>query len=668
MQTGGITDIICHFAGYLQIYDAVARTPEFYFGDPHKQLPEDGHDRFYAPARAYDFDELVSLPTFVRDPALVSTQFALPKFTLQPYVAPPLRLQPSSQPLKRFEAPDDIALAGPRIAQSGRTIAVEYQDGGLEYLVGIRQINLQDDQDLVTSESVLYADGSQVVPPVLHVEADFAAMVQDARDVVPEGLPDLLRAMMAGTGDVIDMFSGRRAGWAESGSPNPDGSPAEHAPEGRIVDGVAGAADPAVPTLLQIAPWRPDEAPAAPVAEATLTGLRPTGGIATLVEAGQNQQINAAVIADVNEAAGSMVVGGDYFYSRGIVQVNVLVDDDFVDVAVAGGLRPLVQTQGNEVHNIAEFVTHLSDANVRGAASTPLWSVDVVSGDFYDVKTLVQFNDLNDNDRTVQGESGTYFDLKTGANQQLNLTKIYGLDSYDIIVIGGNYNRADWIYQYNVILDTDSVKILSGGDGGDTTTVTTGFDRLTNSAKIETYDAAEFKPALAAHSELIALLDSRATVLTSNPEWNLDGNASGKLKVLYVPGNYYDLNVITQVNFLKDADQSIQATAKSGTTQGAAAGGNSAINEARILDPGLLSKSNYLAGHTYEESVLIQTNIISDSDKVKIHDTSSLVPEVVAFAGLAGLDKLSDHHAPALSTAMAASAAHNDHFMSHIMF
>ncbi|MGO4781786.1 hypothetical protein AB4084_40500, partial [Lysobacter sp. 2RAB21] len=77
----------------------------------------------------------------------------------------------------------------------------------------------------------------------------------------------------------------------------------------------------------------------------------------------------------------------------------------------------------------------------NGAAATPFWSVDVMPGSFYDVKSVIQFNGLNDSDRIVQAENGTYFDVKSGENAQLNLAQITGLDSYDIIIIGGNYHR-----------------------------------------------------------------------------------------------------------------------------------------------------------------------------------------------------------------------------------
>lgn len=664
MQTGSFTETIWHFAGYLHIADALARTPTVYDGDLQRLLPPDEFDPFRAARPGLAFDELASLPIFLRDTPVTELHHTIPSFSLPRYLAPPLKALPQPFPGKRLDPASEIDDAGARggIRYLDRTITVEYEPGGLENLIDIRQINHQSDQDLVTSDAIRYSDGSLVIPEVLQLEPEFAGLVEQAQEAVPEGLPDLTVALNAGTDDVVEMFSERAARWSETGSPNPDGSPALTAPQGLVIDGIAGAAETDGPTLQDIAPWRPEEVAPTVAAEATLKGLEPTGGVATLAETGLNTQMNVAAILDINEAVGSMMVGGDYYYSRGIVQVNILVDNDHVDIAVEGTLSPLVQTNGNEVHNIAEFVTHLSLVDVGGAAATPRWSVDVIEGDFYDVKSVIQFNDLNDNDRVVQAESGTYFDLRTGENQQLNLTEIYGFDTYDIIIIGGNYYRSDWIYQYNIVLDPDNAKVLATGGSDDDTTVTTGFNQLTNIAEIETYDTAAFKPMLQAHHDLMALLDKGATILTPNADWQLYGKASGTLNILYVPGDYYDLNVITQVNFLIDGDKVVQASAQAGTEQGIAEGGNIALNEAYIIDPGLLSNSNYLGGDAYEESVLIQVNMITDSDTVQIHDTETLVPELVAFAEQAEQER--EQECP---PSQPVDPAQHDHLMSNML-
>ncbi len=666
MQAGGFTETIWHFIGYLHMADSVARMPVFYEGDPPPQPPPEGLHPGHEPLRGLAFDELVSVPTTVPEVpvaeaqtplhlAPISTPADIPSF-IAPFRLPSKPLPPS------FE---EIGWTGHGGHGVAREITVEYREAGAQVDLGIRQINLMSDRDLVTSDAIRYADGTVVVPPELQLGAAFDELVDQANHVAPDGIPDMMTALQSGTSDLVDWVSARDARWAETGSPNPDGSTTEPAPEGRIVDGVAGGPEPYVPTILEIAPWRPEdteEAPKVTEAEATHEILGPTEGIATIAETGLNVQINAAYIVDINEAVGSMMVGGDYFYSRGIVQTNILVDNDHVDIAVSGALDPVVRTDSNEAHNVAEFVVHVSTIEVQGAAATPHWVIDITFGDFYDVKSIVQFNGLDDNDRTVQAEGGTYYNLGTGGNEQLNLAKIYGLERYDIIIIAGDYHRADWIYQYNIMLDPDYATLYSTGGTDSETTVTTGFNSLTNNATIETYDAPAFKPMLDAHHDLMGLLADGVTVITPHADWDLYGSASGTLSILYISGDYYDLNVITQVNFLVDGDQSIQASAKEGTEQGVGAGGNSAMNEAIIIDAGTLSTSNYLGGDAYEEAVLIQVNIVTDSDTVTIHDTTTLVPELVAFA-----EHATPEPEPECPSAPVPDPAQHDHLTSNIL-
>lgn len=637
MHAGGFTETIWHFIGYLHLADSVARASTLYEGDPQPHAPPEAHGLPFEPLRGLAFDELVSLPTAAYEAAAPRASDS-PDYDLSPAgFAAAGHLPPSFVlPLKRI--PFDGDDHGFAMRAPPKFITVEYRQGGQETLLQIRQVNTQNDRDLTTSDEIRNADGSPVIPEELDLGNHLNSLLGQANAVAPEGIPDMMRALDLGTGDAIAMIWDRDAAWAETGTPYSDGRPTTTAPEGRIVDGVADAPDPYEPTSADFAPWRPAEPeegaeePVVTSVEANLDITGPTGGVATLAETGLNAQTNAALIFDVNEAVGSMMVSGDYFYSHGIVQVNVLVDNDHVDIAVASDLNPIVKTAGNEVHNIAEFITHESTISVRGAAATSHWVVDVMPADFYDVKTVVQFNGLDDNDRVVQAEGGTYFNLGTGENQQFNLAKVSGIDSYDIIIIGGDYHRADWIYQYNIVLDPDYAKLYSTAGEDSETTVTTGFNSLINQATIESYDAHAFKPMLDAHHELIGLLAAGETILLPNGDWQLYGSASGTLKILYVPGDYYDINVITQVNVLVDGDQAIQASANAGTEQGVAAGANSLLNEAYIVDAGLLSTSNYLGGDAYEEAVLIQVNIVTDSDTVTIHDTSTLVPELVAFA------------------------------------
>lgn len=659
MNSGGFTETIWHFAGYLHIADEVARSATLYSGDPQNPVPENDPAPLGEPDRQPIFDELPSQPVFIRDPAPFDPHSGISKFSIPPQAPLGAKLVISAPPLKPLELPGEPEAERHISVRPGdRIIEVEYQPGGTEALIDVRQLNHAEDRDLVTSDAVLRPDGTPVVLPELHLEAAVEEMIERVDQAVPENLPDIAAAS---TEDLIGIFAERNERWAETGSPNPDGSPAQSALEGRIVDGVASSAELPVTSVLEIAPWRPDEAAPSVEVEEQVTGTEPTGGVATLAETGLNVLINAAVIIDANEAVGSLMVGGNHYLSRGIVQVNVLTDSDHVDIAVAGALQPSVITGGNEVHNVAEFITHVMTASVRGAANTPLWSIDVMPGDFYDVRSIIQINDLDDSDRVVQAEAGTYLDLRTGENQQLNLAEVRGIDSYDVIIVLGDYYRADWIYQYNIVLDSDHASLFATGGSGDVTEVTTGFNQLTNIATIETYDSSEFRDLNDAQHDLIHALGDGAAILIPNVEWNLYG-PGGTLRVLYIPGDYYDINAITQVNLLIDADQSLQVNDQAGTAQGLAAGGNTALNEALIIDPGTLSASRYLGGEAYEESVLIQVNMITDSDTVTIHDTQTLLSELVAFAQDDGHDCRPQSDVP-----QPVDLAQHDHLMSNML-
>ncbi|MGO4676006.1 hypothetical protein AB4Z40_24175 [Bosea sp. 2YAB26] len=660
MNIGGFTETIWHFAGYLRVFIDEMRARETYDGEASRVVSDEGGDRFYDRVAPITPDETASQPVFFRAPNVSDDSPALHSLTPTPFT-PPARILPSSHPPPhRLDAPDSVDNDYGYMVTSHKIVTVGYQNGGTETLLSIHQVNQADDRDLLTSDAIRYPDGTLVVPPELHLDGVLSDMLHQAQSAVPGEVA----ALQGGTTQsVIAAIESRDMRWTETGSPYSDGSPVSHAMEGRIVDGALNANDPPVPSLAEVAPWRLADAPADSITK-SITAAEPTGGVAVVSETGLNMLANAAVIVDANEATGSMIVGGNYFFSRGIAQVNVLVDNDHVDVAVDGTLAPLVQSHGNEVHNIAEFATHTMTIAPNGAAATPFWSVDVMPGSFYDVKSVIQFNGLNDSDRIVQAENGTYFDVKSGENAQLNLAQITGLDSYDIIIIGGNYHRADWIYQYNIVLDSDSAKLFATGHGSDITVVTTGFNNLTNLADITTYDSVAFKPMQQAHYDLLGALDQNSTILTPDANWQLNGNRFGTLHVLYVPGDYYDVNVITQINVLNDADQVIQANAQPGTTQGVAAGGNTVLNEAHIIDPGTLSTSKYLGGDAYEESVLIQTNMITDTDKVTIHDTQTLVPELVAFAHDVDTHSGSDS---SISRPVVPDPSQHDHLTSNIM-
>lgn len=668
MTAVGFTETIWHFAGYLHIADALARSTEIYDGGIAPRQPDD----FYASLRSSgirpEFDEAASRPILLPEPSFADPSHHLSRATVPGTAMPQAVVASTHVPLARpsLLPEPELALHGKLVIQLRlqQNITVDYADGGYETLIAIKQVNQMEDVDTLTSDTLLLQgedaqNGTIAVPEAIDTSHAIESMVARALAETPDSLP---RLGSSDSADMISFIHDRDTGWRIEGH-SPEADATALPPSGRIVDGVATEDPLPVIDPYDTVPWRVPEAQPVITADSHIDTSVPTQGIGTLVETGQNTQVNAAVIVDANEASGSLIVGGDYFFSRGIVQVNILTDSDHVDIARPDGTEPDIRTDGNQLHNVAEFVTYDITIGHRGAAGTPKWHVDVFRGDFYDVKTVVQFNGLDDNDRTVQTTENTLFDAKTGANGQYNLAEVFGLDEYDIIIIRGDYHRADWIFQYNIVLDSDVAKLLSGdAEDGKGAEVSTGFNHLLNEASITTYDSADFQALNEAQRSLLEGLDQQVTALRPDAAWNLTGSITGTLKILYVDGDYYDVNMITQMNVLSDVDLSIQASASDNSIQGVSGGGNSAVNDARIIDPGTLSTSKYVGGDVYEESILIQTNIITEKDTVVVHDTTTLVPELVAFAGE------QDHEANCQpDTRPAETSGVSDHIMSQML-
>lgn len=630
MSVDGFSEAIWHFIGYVRIADTTLRGETLYLGDPAARQADDPYPGLFSRVQRPEFEDLDSRRLVFNETTSPDALIRVGKLAPQAVEGPRIMLPHNvPRPAETHPLPDfDEGLPGYGYSIQ-RLITVEYESGGTETLLNVHQVNHIDDRDAITTDLVRDAQGRVLQLPELDVGP---AMVQMTKEAVEAGHAPLPVEAAQNTESLLAAIDRLDARWAQTGhlsAETPDSAP----PAGRIVDGQTSTEALVTPGLDEIMPWRPlitqDEA----LTSKTLTGVGPSAPAGVTAITGQNSHVNDAGIVDVNEASGSMIVGGDSYFSRGIVQVNVLTDSDHVEITAGDPLQAVLATHGNEVHNVAEFVNHEMTATYKGAAGTALWHVDVLQGNFYDIKTVVQFNGIDDSDRVIQANSGTYFEASTGLNAQANLTRVTNLDNYDVIVIRGDYHRADWIYQYNIVYDCDTATLAAlGGDDTPDADIraTTGFHQLTNTASITTYDSAGYQPLSDAHRQLISDLADGVTILKPSGEWKLAGNSSGTLNVLFVDGDYFDVNTITQFNVIADADQSLQIS-KSGGLIGAATGGNSAQNFAQIIDPGTLSASKYLGGQTYDAAVLVQANIVTDSDTVVFHDTHTLAPELVAF-------------------------------------
>jgi hypothetical protein len=587
----------------------------------------------------------------------------------------PVRIVRSPEP--RF----DKELGG---GGGGRATNIAREDAGDDVIADVDQLNWMRDNDQFT-------DSARLSTADLDLSAVFvetAEVLAAAHELVLKVLPDDLAPASSTSTELID--------WAAARTPEqtPDRESNEWAQDllpGRYANGelvveeddTAGTDDEpeaeavAASTGSEDGTDSQDESEASEEEEEPPLSIRPEVGEAPVyvygeVETGQvartggNIADNVTQIVDVNGVAGTMIVMGDWFETNAIIQTNIYSDRDHVARA-GGGTGGDIETGGNVADNVAELITGnpWSDVELPEFKGKFIYC-DVVDGDFYDVKALTQTNWLQDHDVVVQESSTSFAVVATGENSQYNGFFLQQpLDYYDLIIVGGDYHSANLIYQTNIVLDDDWVVVSGpgGGGDGDGSSVFTGQNWLFNTAAIKDYGLDDAAP-LPFHLELLASqIAAGGDVVDVQAAWGLAGNGSQTLKVLYIKGDYYDLNVVNQVNVILDADvvvQNLPNGGRLGDVQYASTGHNAATNDATIVTANAVD-ALFVGGEHYEDSILIQANIVvGDDDEVCTDNCSDLPPEIVAFT-------TDCEEAPPCDEPMAAPVAAYNDMLSNIV-
>ncbi len=612
MVPGGVTEIIWHFAGYFHFIDETMKDRFIYEDGAIRVRPDDYvlnlKDNTLKPdLEQFETDKIPS-------PLIETSEDVKPSEILPPGLYPIRNLLETDTDT---DSPGKIPMnLRPAMGGGGdhmghmlqRKITLTYESGGEQQLLEIDQTNSNNDDD-----ELLVAADSGVTD--LH-DIDIGETLQEMIDAAEGQTPDSLALPQQGTAAAAEFIAARDAETAESGG----GSDGDNSvTPGRYVNGErqdetqppATPEEPAVPDLAAKGQW---------------------------AELGENDATNAALIVDLKEATNTMIVLGDFFKTNAIVQTNCFIDNDQIDVA--GGIPAIVIGDGNKADNIAEFEQRPGVFfEISGYFAGLHWNVDVVQGNFYDINLVTQKNLLQDNDVAVLESENVHYEAHLGENQQLNLTQVFdGEIHYDLIVVLGSYHGANLIFQYNVLLDSDILKLLYGGEAGEATSQSaeSGQNALLNDAAIVNYGDDTFAPVDEELDDLLAALASQAGTLDPSFGWLVPGNGSGVLNVLYVTGDYYDINAIWQINVIADVDTAIQylngqPPADDGTlTQSASSGGNDVGNDAVIVDVG--STSAQVGGEVYQDTILIQGNLVTDDqDKIVYGDPTQLVSEIVAF-------------------------------------
>jgi hypothetical protein len=623
MVPGGVTEVVWHFAGYLKIIDDIARDRIVFDESPFRNVQDDYVAKLPSYDTDPDVDVLDSHGLLGPEPLVWDDLHASRVWPVKILMPPPLRPDlddDASGALPRLSWP-----AAPGGGGSGYDIhiTVQYQDAGDQTLLHIHQVNaLSDDDSLLVlpdgplsncDEALIAAQANELT---LHTENILQRMADEANDQIPKEwwIPQ------NGTG--ITDFADAHAKELVSLS----GTPGMHSVEpGYYLNGV----------LQDPAPTPPDQVPPPDPAPAPDFGH----DLGQWAEAGGNNSWNASLIVDLSESGRSMIVMGDYFKTNAIFQTNSTMDHDHVDGV--GGQGVAFPPGADQATNIADFVQHSGIyASLTATFAGPHWNVDVVDGNYYDVHTVVQMNYLSDNDIVVQQSSDSHYVALSGGNELGNLAQVFdGSIHYDLIIVAGAYHGMNVIFQNNILLNNDFIKMIADGVDPSQSAIS-GQNELTNTATIENYGDDNFKPMNENLNSVVTAVGNGVTTLDPSYGTFLDGSG-GTFNVLYVKGDYYDLNAIWQTNVTSDVNVILQVLGAPSAgaqalhpdgveTQSVTSGKDVLSNDAAIVDVG--ATNTYVNGHVYGDTILVQANLLpTDKDHTLTHDAQTLVPELVAF-------------------------------------
>jgi hypothetical protein len=613
MASASFVEIISHFAGYLRIFEDTARD-RIQYDDSLVHLRSDDYTTL-RPNYDYSFvpDDMETLAGPLPEPIAddpIHFMRGLPLKLLHGPDGDDSDFFPRSQ-TPNISPPKPVGGGGGGGVE--HHVKVTYQDGGEQTQLTVHQFNFMHDDDVNLPANAL----TVFEPLIARLNSDAMATIEQLAADADAQIPANWQ-MPQTDGGATDFLVAHDAAWAERG-----GMPDAHSVNpGYYVNGEL------------------QERPTEPTPPVEPEKLPDTGeGIGQWATLGGNFSVNAALIVDLGESARTMVVMGDYFKTNAIFQTNTTVDHDHV--SVSGGNASSPSNAEDVATNIADFAQNPSIyTGFAAQAAGPNWIVDVVDGDYYSVHAVAQVNYLSDNDVATQVSSSSHYNLVGGHNEQGNLALIYdGSIQYDLIIIKGGYHGLNVIFQNNILLNDD--KVVMSADGSDPSqSVSSGNNGLLNEAAIADYGG-DTDNALPGNLELIeSLLASGMTSLDPELGSALIGHG-GPLKVLYITGDYYDINAIWQTNITSDVNVMYQLQNQpladlmaldpdGAVTQSVTTGGNELHNDAAIVD--VNPDVTYVKGEIYTDSILVQANLMPTGvDHAVNGDTHSLVTELIAF-------------------------------------
>ncbi|MFN7025895.1 MAG: hypothetical protein ACK4QP_15555, partial [Pseudorhizobium sp.] len=310
------------------------------------------------------------------------------------------------------------------------------------------------------------------------------------------------------------------------------------------------------------------------------------------ITTGDNTLVNDVLVKSLWTAAKVTAVLGDHVEVNAIVQTNAIWDDDSIGTGIAAWHA---LGSANDLFNIASFDRDDNSGSQTGGTGgvdlyPSYWSVTTITGDLMIVNWIEQLIFMSDADMGVVSASGAYSTIISGGNTAINHTTIAELGfGYDLIIIGGSVYDANIIQQINVLFDTDAVTTTDGFGNAGAGSVSTASNLLWNQASIYTIGAAErFGELSDAYREAVASLANGTMTLSHEILQDPAFAGLAGLRVLYVQGDFINVQYIKQTSIIGDNDQVLLAmdalAPQSGASWAVETGGNTLVNNAAIVD------------------------------------------------------------------------------------
>mgnify|MGYP005809973927 CR=1 FL=1 len=645
MTTTGTTELIWHFAGYLRIPDFDYGTPTIrYDGQPTGPAPGEQSDTPAHHVRLVDAYHLPSVHlgavNLADAPADGGHFHPIRLFSSisHSHVHPP---HPHAYHMPPPQLPQVSGGAG---FGGQLVVTATYHSGGDQELIDIRQINSMVSNNIYSSHAI------NAPPPEFYWNENHAdnAMGQLIGTAAEAPGHDLL-PVGANTQQLISYVNAHDA---DPASTHAQMAPYEINP-GVYVDGAVHTGSPD--------PHQVTNDAMTTVSTALNNGLSgppaaPTGDGHDLsqqtVTVGSNIAANSATLVNVDGANVSLVVMGNYYQLQGIVQTNVFGESDHVYGSNASHAD--ISIAPNTVTNIADIQENspLLTSSSSGSMPSELnWNVTVLHGSLYDVHSLVQTNYITNNNVVNESTQVGISEVLAGGNTAVNAANFQSLGaSYDLIIVEGNYHQDNLINQTNVMLDSNNIGLT--GDGTASQTVTGGGNTVINDASIVNYGNYTFQALNSSAESVIQSLEHQQSTISPTDIANGFQGLLGNLNVLVVTGDYYDVNYVSQTNFISNGNTVGMTGSQGGlssASQTVQTGHDMAVNAATIVDAGS-AMSPYLGGQYSQDLILIQTNIVADGTKIVGSDPSQLASELVAFTGTNDPTAALDHSASSSPT------------------